>query len=212
MPRPRKPERDRAMRLWLESKKKRQLKDIAKELGVSESQVRKWKCEDKWDKATLLNINGEMTVCVTKSKGAQIGNKNAVGAGAPKGNKNAMITGEFESIFFDTLDEEEQYLISNVTLEKKNMLLSELQLLTVRERRMMQRINKFKKLEGQTSDITTLIEYGATNNMVSTQQVKSKSKLSIIQNLEEALTRIQAQKRQCIDLLDKIERGEMEMW
>ena len=44
-------------------------KKIAEELGVSESQVKKWKSQDKWDKPKA----------VTKRKGAQFGNQNAVG-------------------------------------------------------------------------------------------------------------------------------------
>lgn len=38
MPSPRSPSRDRAKQLWLESGKKRLLKDIAEELQVSEEQ------------------------------------------------------------------------------------------------------------------------------------------------------------------------------
>ena len=37
MPRPRSPNRDKAWQLWLESNKKRPLKDIAAELGVSDA-------------------------------------------------------------------------------------------------------------------------------------------------------------------------------
>lgn len=61
MARPRSPNRDRAMQLWVESGKKRALKDIAAELQVSEEQVRKWKNQDKWDKVTLPNSNGNVT-------------------------------------------------------------------------------------------------------------------------------------------------------
>ena len=53
MARPRSPNRDKACELWLKSGKKRQLKDIAAELGVSEEQIRKWKNQDQWDKVTL---------------------------------------------------------------------------------------------------------------------------------------------------------------
>lgn len=49
MPRARSPERDLAYQLWLDSGKKKKLKDIAEELGVSESQVRKWKNQDNWN-------------------------------------------------------------------------------------------------------------------------------------------------------------------
>ena len=49
MPRARSPERDLAYQLWLDSGKKKKLKEIAEELGVPEGQVRKWKNLDKWD-------------------------------------------------------------------------------------------------------------------------------------------------------------------
>ena len=92
MARPRSPNRDKAMQLWLDSKKKRQLKDIAAELQVSEEQVRKWKNQDKWDKVTLPKLKSN----VTNHRGGQPGNKNATG---PPGNKNAVKTGEFETLF-----------------------------------------------------------------------------------------------------------------
>ena len=105
MARPRSPSRDKAKQLWLESGKKRLLKDIAEELQVSEEQVRKWKNQDKWDKVTLLNENGN----VTKYKGAQLGNKNASGHGAPKKNSNAEKHGLFRKYLpeetFSIIDE-----------------------------------------------------------------------------------------------------------
>ena len=61
MARPRSPNRDKAYRLWLESGKTRQLKEIAAELAVSEEQVRKWKNQDKWDKVTLPNTKSNVT-------------------------------------------------------------------------------------------------------------------------------------------------------
>ncbi len=91
MARPRSPGRDKARQLWLESGKSRLLKSIAEELQVSEEQVRKWKNQDKWDLVTLPNGNGN----VTKRKGAQPGNKNASGHGAPKKNSNAEKHGLF---------------------------------------------------------------------------------------------------------------------
>lgn len=105
MARPRSPSRDRAKQLWLESGKSRLLKDIAEELQVSEEQIRKWKNQDKWDKVTLPNANGN----VTKNKGAQTGNKNASGHGAPKKNSNAEKHGLFRKYLpeetFSIIDE-----------------------------------------------------------------------------------------------------------
>jgi phage terminase small subunit len=46
----RSPNRDKAKRMYLESKGKMKLKDIAEKLGVLDTQIRKWKSTDKWDK------------------------------------------------------------------------------------------------------------------------------------------------------------------
>ena len=87
MPRARSPKRNEAYQLWLASDGKKKLKDIAAELGVSETQIRKWKNQDKWNG----NVTNQMKGNVTKRKrGGQPGNKNAVGHGAPKGNQNAV--------------------------------------------------------------------------------------------------------------------------
>ena len=101
MARPRSPNRDKAFQLWIESGKKRQLKDIAAELQVSEEQVRKWKNQDKWDKVTLPNAKGNVT---KKKKGGQPGNQNAVGGkggSAPLRNKNAEKYGFFSKYLPD---------------------------------------------------------------------------------------------------------------
>lgn len=61
MPRKRSPERDRAREIW-EADKTRSLVSIAEELGIPESRVRKWKCEDKWErsgKGTFRNAEKE---------------------------------------------------------------------------------------------------------------------------------------------------------
>lgn len=80
---------------------------------------------------------------------AQKGNKNAKGnkgGSAPKGNKNSLKTGEYERIFDDVLDEDERELMKNDFLETKAAIQHELKLISIRERRMLERINKYKKL------------------------------------------------------------------
>jgi phage terminase small subunit len=49
MPRARDPNRDKAYEIWKSSNGKKKLKDIAAELGVSDTQIRKWKSQDKWE-------------------------------------------------------------------------------------------------------------------------------------------------------------------
>ena len=121
MSRSRSPNRDKAFQMWLESGRKRQLKD----------------------KVTLPNRKGNVT---KRNRGAQPGNRNAVGHGGtgPPGNKNAITTGEFEALLFDCLDDEEKCLAYSVPEDKQRLLMQEIQLLTVRERRMLKRIEAIK--------------------------------------------------------------------
>ena len=92
MPRARSPKRDEAYQIWLASEGKKKLKDIAADLGVSETQVRKWKNQDKWNGNVTNQAKGNVT---KRKRGGQPGNKNAVGHGAPKGNQNATKHGLF---------------------------------------------------------------------------------------------------------------------
>lgn len=166
MARERSPERDKAKLMWLESGGERKLKDIAAELGVSDSQVRKWKNQDKWDAALNSNVTNESNSNVTK-RGAPKGNKNAVGnrGGAPPGNKNAVGNsggpggpyrnkhalkhGIYETIFLDTLDEDEQALFDAIEVDTLDELKRTLKSLIVQERRTMRRI---KELESGLTD------------------------------------------------------------
>ena len=120
MPRPRSPNRDKALQLWLDSGRKRQLKDIAAELQVSEEQIRKWKNQDKWDKVTLPKSKGN----VTNHKGAPAGNQNAVGHGAPKQNKNAEKYGFFSKY----LPEETVSIIQEMPTDPLDILWDQVQI------------------------------------------------------------------------------------
>lgn len=83
------PNRLKALKIWLQSGRNKKPKEIADELGISASQVRKWKCVDKWD---------EIPDTYPK-RGAPYRNKNAVGnkgGGAPEGNQNALKHGMFK--------------------------------------------------------------------------------------------------------------------
>lgn len=96
MARPRNPKRDEAFQMWLESHGKMLLKDIAAQLKLSDSQIRKWKNQDKWDehlKGNVTKLNSNVT---KRNKGAPEGNNNAKGHGAPKRNQNAVTHGFFQ--------------------------------------------------------------------------------------------------------------------
>ena len=123
MPRQRSPKRDLAYRLWLESDKKRKLKDIAAELEVSESQVRKWKNQDNWKG----NVTNKAKGNVTKRKGGQPGNKNAVGGAggaAPINNNNAEKFGFFRK----HLPEETVSIIEEMPKDPLDILWDQIQI------------------------------------------------------------------------------------
>lgn len=93
MARARNPNREKAKHLWLESEGTKKLKDIAIELGVTDSTIRKWKSQDKWDTTMKRSapIETERYDTLKGNKNAQ-GNK---GGSPPKRNKNAVKHGLF---------------------------------------------------------------------------------------------------------------------
>jgi phage terminase small subunit len=112
--RARSPNRDKAFEMWKESNGEILLKDIAAQLEVSDSQIRKWKNQDNWDD----QLKGNVTISksnVTNKAGAPKGNQNAIGnrgGSAPKGNDNAVSHGFFRRIFPN--DEETHYIMGEI--------------------------------------------------------------------------------------------------
>lgn len=126
------------------------LVEIASKLNLPEGTVRRWKSTHKWDNER----SDKKSERSERKKGGQPGNRNAEGHGGtgPPGNKNAVRTGEFETLFFNTLNWEEQQLTSMIGLDKEQLLLQEIQLLTVREYRMLHRIEALKNAETQQNE------------------------------------------------------------
>lgn len=131
----------------------------------------------------------------------QKGNKNAKGnkgGHAPRGNKNAVTTGEYESIFADVLEEDEKKIFDNYEKGTKETIIEELNLLTIRERRMLKRI---QTLKDKNKDLT-IIRISKTDSGTNTE---AKITLDLINQIESGLTRVQQAKRRALDLLYKIE-------
>ena len=197
---------EQAKALFLSGKK---LIEISQLLEIPEGTIRSWKNRYKWKSgnATLQKPKRN----VAKRRGGQPGNQNAAGHGGtgPPKNKNAVTTGEFEALLFDCLDDEERYLAESVPDDKHRLQLQEIQLLTVRERRMLKRIEAIKKsvecLEnGEPVEGMTLVSrrYG-TEKDKETDLKEYQGKLGQIQAIEEALTRVQARKQRAIESLHK---------
>lgn len=214
MPRPRDPNRDKAFEIYREYAGDIDLVEIASQLSISPGTVRGWKSKDDWD----AKLNGTLQKNTERSKrmkGGQPGNKNAVGHGGtgPPGNKNAVTTGEFETLLFDCLEPEEQQLAAAVQLDKEQLLLQEIQLLTVRERRMLKRIDNLKHAaDAQTASrydlevppgMTAVSYKSGVEKGKLTDMVEHKGTLGQIQSIEDALTRVQAQKQRAIETLHR---------
>ncbi len=118
MPRARSPKRDEAYKIWLDSDGKTKLKDIASALGVSESQVRKWKNQDKWNSNVTNQPNGNVT---KRKRGGQPGNHNATG---PPRNKNAEKYGFFSKY----LPEETVSIIQEMPTDPLDILWDQIQI------------------------------------------------------------------------------------
>lgn len=95
------PNRNAALKAFVKSRGKVTLKALSEKLGVSVSQLGRWKKLDDWEGA------------LKKKCGAPEGNKNAAGAGAPKGNRNAEKHGAYISGTFEDLSPEQKEHIEN---------------------------------------------------------------------------------------------------
>lgn len=198
------PKAAQAKEMFLAGKK---LIEIAETLGVPEGTVRCWKNRYGWGNAALQKDKCN----VAKKRGGQPGNKNAVGHGGtgPPGNKNAVTTGEFETLLFDCLDLDERRLADAVPADKEQLLLQEIRLLTVREHRMLKRIDDLQKSEeyfnnGELAEGMTMVSRKQGFDKGKLTDLKDfQGKLGQIQNIEDALTRVQARKQRAIEALHK---------
>lgn len=189
------------------------------------------------------SVTNEINSNVTnekKKKGAPIGNKNAVGHGAPFGNKNAagnrgghapprntnaVVTGEYQTIWLDMIDDTEKKLLNAIDTDPIAQLDEDIRLLTLRERRMLKNLNDLREQDGiletkkeygliKTPKIVNLIDEktGKTERIKTEERemalvgIEENHKLLIdkILRVEEALTRVQTAKTKAIESKHKI--------
>ncbi len=211
------------------------LVEIAGKLGVPAGTVRRWKSDQRWDGAKgTVDAKKKPSVrnekpSVRKSPGGQPGNCNAVGHGGtgPPGNQNALKHGGYAKIFWDTLAEDEVEMAETIEADGEQLLLDEIKLLTVRERRIMRRIAEAEKKKQMVSGVSRFedkrdfADDEEREQYEKSQRAKvengdslpghpyrlstnTEGSYSIIQRLEEALTRCQAQKQRCITELNRL--------
>ena len=186
------PRIEQAKAMYLQGTK---LVEIASQLNLPEGTVRRWKSTHRWDSER-------------SDKKSERSEKRK--RGAQPGNKKAVTTGEFETLLFDCLDPEEQRLAQTVPEDKQKLLMQEIQLLTVRERRMLKRIDLLRN-SLDDSGVASCDETGMTavghrkgiEKDKETDLLEYRGKLGQIQNIEDALTRVQARKQAAIDALHR---------
>ncbi|EAD3671817.1 hypothetical protein EHQ06_12280 [Listeria monocytogenes] len=165
MARKRDPRRIEAKNLWLESDGKMKLVDIAKKIGCSSNQIRKWKSTEKWSVNDEVESVPKSNSNVTNEKeryqklkgnsnaignrgGAPPGNANAIGntgGSAPIGNKNAVTTGEYETLSWEFMTERERQLYDSMDddlITRTNQTIRDSE---IRKYRMMERIANIEK-------------------------------------------------------------------
>lgn len=233
MPRERNPNRDKAYKIWLEHNGDITNRQIAEMLGENEKVIAVWKQRDKWN--VVQQSSNES--CTTKKRGAPKGNKNAAGngggappgnknavgnsGGAPPRNKNAVTTGEYETIWMDALDEDEQRLYEVIDTDPISQIEETIRMITLRERRFMLRVQALKN--GLTEKQRRILQERVTvkepvqvhddrsghaktvvlarNELVTTEIEETEYRaIEDIIKLEEALTRIQEKKLKAIQL------------
>lgn len=207
------------------------LVEIAEKLKVPDGTVRRWKNTYDWDgKAKKKESERSEKIPNVRNKGgAPKGSRNAIGHGAPEGNQNALKHGAYSKVYWDTLDDDEKELIDDMPTDEEEILIGQIQLFTVRERRIMQAINKYRKqkepvaLYGvmRTEDKRTfadeeekqLYNEAVERKVMSgdrlpgekyTLQTQTENKDNLIARLEKELTSVQNAKNRAVDSLIKL--------
>lgn len=222
-------------------------KDIAEKYQVSISCVKSWASRE-WNKRKVATkkrkaaTKKQKKVATEKKKrGAPKGNKNAVGnsGGVPRGTQNALKHGGYSEVYWDTLSDEEKTLIDDMPISEEILLIDQLKLLSVRERRLMAAINKCLEAKGElvvsrTSSSKKIRDFpsGAAGDEERAlyEQIRqgkiNEGKISYLGHdkyivtdcessydriirLERELTAVQAKKTKCIEALARLHKESM---
>lgn len=136
---------------------------------------------------------------IKKGNTNSIGNK---GGHAPEGNTNAVVTGEYENIYKDVLEPEELDLYNKIkTDDREQLLIEEYKILTIREQRMLKRIQELKQ---RGKDMTINFIRNKKSKSETETVTDAEPTLNMIQRIEDGLTRVQEAKRKVLESLAKL--------
>lgn len=211
-------------------------KALAEKTGISINTIKSWIKRDKARKASAGKDapQSKKGASSNKKKGAPIGNKNARGnrgGAAPLRNHNAEKHGAYSKVYWDTLDDEEFTLIDSMDDDAEWHLITQLQMFSVRERRLMQRIQQYKEVDEKNHGLAVKsvskkkvvedvvnsegepIGDGEFKKSSETTVTNTEAVINSIMALESELTKIQRAKTKAIESLSKIrlERGRLKI-
>ena len=140
-----------------------------------------------------------------------------------------MKHGGYSAVYWDTLDDEERELIETMPQDEEEILINQIMLFTVRERRIMKAINKYREAKGgvYVSGVTKFeekrmfkddAERELYDNRVQEKvekgdrlpgehyslQTMTSSSADLVARLEKELTSVQSQKTKAVDALAKL--------
>lgn len=190
------------------------LRELAEQMEVAYQLLRNWKAKDQWDEALPK-----------KKRGGQPGNKNSAGhknaagshEGAPIGNKNAEKDGAYSTVFFDMLSDAEKELVALTPVGSRTALEHEMQILKIREHRIMTKIAEYENAPEETLYLNTVLDMrvpggkgqnktdGATQNM---GMYNKDSAFARAMKLQEALYKVQGRIATIANSLRGLEDGE----
>ena len=211
-------------------------KALSEKTGISINTIKSWIKRDKARKASAGKDapQPKKGASSNKKKGAPVGNKNAKGnrgGAAPLRNHNAEKHGAYSKVYWDTLDDEEFILIDSMDDDAEWHLISQLQMFSVRERRLMQRIRQYKEVDEKNHGLAVKsvskkkvledvvdaegesIGDGKLKKSTETTVTNTEAVINSIMALESELTKVQRAKTKAIESLSKIrlERGRLKI-
>jgi len=180
------------------------LKELAARLGVKEQTLRNRKCKEKWDEAVPPPPK--------RKRGGQPGNKNSKGKknaagshpGAPLRNKNAEKDGAYSTVYFDMLTDQERELVEKTPLEVRAALEHEMQILKLREHRILKKIADYEAAEEGAMYLSAMTEIHGKND---TTMRFSDSAFKRVQSLQEALYKVQGRIAKIADSLRSLDES-----
>lgn len=207
--------------------------DIARKLDIPEGTIRSWKNRGKWGAKTsprkpcnvAENEAGTSATLQKRKRGGQPGNRNAEGSkggAAPLRNKNAETHGAHSRIYWDSLDDEELDMIESMGDSEEEHLFMQLQMFSIRERRLMNRIRKYQELEAKnhglavksaskTKKVEDLTDFdgesvgaGKYKKVTETSVTHTEAVMNSIMALEAELTKVQRAKTRAIEALSRL--------